>query len=56
MQIWASITCNKYISKTITASSLSFGQLNEGGYVDYLMKRMVDKLMVGGIVFHKHNF
>ena len=20
------------------------------------MKRMVDKLMVGGIVFHKHNF
>ena len=25
-------------------------------YIDYLVKRVVDKLKVGGIVFHKHNF
>ena len=31
LQIWTSKTCNKYISKTITASSLRFGQLKDGG-------------------------
>ena len=56
---------NKDISKTITACSLRFGQLKEDD-IDYvhhpfhqvnnLVKRMVDKLIVGGIVFHKHNF
>ena len=49
--MWTSKTSNKDILKTITASSLRFGQLKEDG-----VNRMMDKLMVGGIVFHKHNF
>ena len=51
LQIWTSKTCNKDISKTILASSFRFGQR-----VDYLEKRMSDKLMVWGIVFHKDIF
>ena len=46
----------KDISKKITGSSHRFGQLKEDGEIDYLVIRMVDKLMIGSIVRHKRNF
>ena len=41
--------------KLLQLVATDFGQLKED--VNRLLAyRMVDKLMVGGIVFHKHNF
>ena len=49
LQICPLKTCNPDISKIImVARSFTFGQRIQDGESD--------KLMVGGIVFHKHNF
>ena len=40
----------------VKKKSLYFFKLLPFANFDIEMDRMVDKLMVGGIVFHKHNF
>ena len=48
LQIWPLKTCNPDISKIILARSFKFVQQIQDGEFN--------KLMVMGIVFHKHNF
>ena len=51
LQICPLKTCYPDISKIIMATKLKFGQRIQDGEII-----LIDKLMVGGTVFHKHNF
>ena len=44
----------KISPKLLQLVASDFGQLKEDSEYINLVNRMVDKLMVGGIVFHKH--
>ena len=51
LQIWPLKTCYPDILKNIMASSLKIVQRIQDGEIIF-----INKLMVGGTVFHKHNF